>query len=212
VLNVGAGTGAYEPTDRFVLAVEQNAALRAQRPEGSLPAIIAPAESLPFDDDSVDAAMAVLTIHDWQDPAAGLRELRRVARGPVVVLTLDQAHLAKWQREYLAPLISAERQFLPTPAEMAPVLGRRTRIDALRTPKDCADGFIDAFWARPEALLDPQVRASQSSWSHVDEETQQQILARLKHDIDAGVWEAEHGHLRSHNDYDGALRLLVSNE
>jgi ubiquinone/menaquinone biosynthesis C-methylase UbiE len=84
VVNVGAGTGHYEPRDRWVLAVEPSATMRAQRPADAAPALACGAESLPLDDDSVDAAMACVTIHHWQDRAAGLAELRRVARGPVV--------------------------------------------------------------------------------------------------------------------------------
>jgi SAM-dependent methyltransferase len=89
VLNVGAGAGSYEPGDRQVLAVEPSAAMRAQRPPGAAPALDARAEALPFDDDSFDAAMACITIHHWDPPAAGLAELRRVARGPVVVFTFE---------------------------------------------------------------------------------------------------------------------------
>lgn len=191
VLNVGAGGGIYEPDGRSLTTVESSA-------------------TLPFGDDEFDAAMACATLHHWDDPAVGLRELRRVARGPVVILTFDLAHLVAWQRDYLAPLIEIERRRHLTPAEIAAVLGRRTRIDALRTPTDCEDGFLDAYWSRPEALLDPRVRATQSAWSLISDETEREIVERLRADLASGVWAADHGYLRSHKDHDGALRLIVA--
>jgi len=209
ILNVGAGTGSYEPADRELVAVEPSATMRAARPEGAAPVIDAKAESLPFDDDSFDASMACITIHHWDDPAAGLREMRRVTKGPVVILTLDIPHHVNWQRDYFAPLMAIERRRFPSPAEIAPILGRRNRIDTLRTPIDCQDGFVDAFWARPDAFLDPQVRAAQSVWGCLDPGVEEEVIAHLEADLESGVWEAAHGHLRTHADYDGALRLIV---
>src|SRR5919198_1296411 len=123
VLNVGAGTGSYEPDDRWVLAVEPSATMRAQRPPGTAPAIDARAEALPFDDGAVDAAMACVTIHHWEPPAAGLRELRRVARGPVVVFTFDLDALPAWQREYLREGLDIERPRFPAVEDVAAALG-----------------------------------------------------------------------------------------
>src|SRR5215208_3177943 len=99
LVNVGAGAGSYEPPDRYVLAVEPSETMRRQRPDNLPPAIDAVAESLPLDDDAVEAAMAVLTVHHWSDPVAGLREMRRVARGPVVVLTRPEAYLRREVRK-----------------------------------------------------------------------------------------------------------------
>jgi SAM-dependent methyltransferase len=183
--------------------------MRAARPEGSAPVINAKAESLPFDDNSFDGAMACITIHHWDDPEAGLREMRRVAKGPVVVLTLDLPHHIAWQRDYLAPLLEADLNRFPSPPEIARILGKRTRIDALRTPVDCSDGFIDAYWARPEAFLDRDVRAAQSGWALLPPGLEDQIIARLSADLESGTWEEQHGHIRAHADYDGALRLIV---
>src|SRR5919198_1530947 len=157
VLNVGAGAGSYEPDDRWVLAVEPSATMRAQRPPGAAPAIDARAEALPFDDDAFDAAMACVTIHHWTPPQAGLAELRRVAHGPVVVFTFDLEALPRWQQEYLHEGLVLERPRFPAIDEVAAALGGRTRVEHIPTPGDCEDGFFEAFWRRPEALLDPEV-------------------------------------------------------
>jgi SAM-dependent methyltransferase len=210
VVNVGAGTGSYEPADRWVLAVEPSAAMRAQRPRDAAPAIAARAEALPLDDEAVDAAMACVTIHHWQSPAAGLAELRRVARGPVVVFTFELESLVAWQRDYLRDGIELEHARFPAIAEVAAALGGRTRVERIRTPADCADGFFEAFWNRPEALLDAGVRASQSMWRLLDEGVEQRIVERLGADLASGAWDAAHGHLRGQVEREGALRLIVS--
>ena len=152
IVNVGAGAGSYEPDDRWVLAVEPSATMRAQRPQRAAPAIRARAEALPFDDDSVDGAMACVTIHHWEPPAVGLAEMRRVARGPVVVFTFELECLPAWQRDYLAPGLEIERPRFPSIDETARALGGRVRIERVPTPADCVDGFFEAFWRRPEAL------------------------------------------------------------
>jgi len=210
VLNVGAGAGSYEPEDRWVLAVEPSATMRAQRPPGAAPAIAARAEALPLDEDSVDAAMACVTVHHWEPQAAGLAELRRVARGPVVVFTFDLESLPPWQLEFLREGIERERpRFGPIEA-VAEGLGGRTRIERIPTPADCTDGFFEAFWNRPEALLDPAVRASQSLWALLDPGAEERIVARLAAALESGAWDAEHGHLRSQASFDGSLRLVIS--
>ncbi len=210
VLNVGAGTGSYEPSDRWVLAVEPSATMRAQRPPGAAPALDARAEALPFDDDAFDAAMACVTIHHWQPPAAGLRELRRVASGPVVVFTFDLDHVPAWQDEYLRELLVVERPRFPEIADVQAALGGRTRVEHVPTPADCTDGFFEAFWARPEALLDPEVRGAQSAWALVDNPTQERIVARLAADLESGAWDARFGALRGQDELDGSLRLVIS--
>lgn len=210
VLNVGAGAGSYEPSDRSVLAVEPSATMRAQRPAGAAPAIDARAEDLPFDDDSFDAAMACVTIHHWQPPEAGLAELRRVARGPVVIFTFDLDGLPAWQRQHLAEGLALEYPRFPQLDSVASALGGRTRIEPIPTPGDCTDGFFEAFWRRPEQLLDPAVRASQSIWALLAPGVEDEIVERLGLDLRSGAWDAEHGHLRAMDEYEGALRLVVS--
>jgi SAM-dependent methyltransferase len=210
VLNVGAGAGSYEPSDRWVLAVEPSATMRAQRPPDAAPAIDACAEALPFDDDAVDAAMACVTIHHWEPAAAGLAELRRVARGPVVVFTFELDGLPAWQHEYLHEGLILERPRFPAIDDIATALGGRTRVERIPTPGDCQDGFFEAFWRRPEALLDPDVRSAQSMWALLDPDVEQGIVERLSDALDSGVWDAEHGHLRERDSFDGALRLVIS--
>jgi SAM-dependent methyltransferase len=210
VLNVGAGAGSYEPTDRWVLAVEPSATMRAQRPAGAAPCLAATAESLPLDDDSVDAAMACVTIHHWPQRARGLAELRRVARGPVVVFTFELAELIAWQRDYLGAALALEVPRFGAPEEVAAELGGATRIETIPTPADCTDGFFEAFWNRPEALLDPTVRASQSLWQLVEPRVEEEIVGRLAADLESGKWDEEHGSLRGRESYAGSLRLVIS--
>lgn len=210
VVNVGAGTGSYEPPDRWLLAVEPSATMRAQRPPAAAPAIAARAEALPLDDDAVDAAMACVTIHHWEPPQAGLAELRRVARGPVVVFTFDLDCLPAWQQDYLAAGLAIERPRFQSIESVAAALGGRTRIERIPTPADCTDGFFEAYWNRPEGLLDPAVRGAQSMWPLLPQGVEEGIVARLAEDLEAGAWDAKHGHLRELEELDGALRLVVS--
>jgi SAM-dependent methyltransferase len=210
VLNVGAGAGSYEPSDRWVLAVEPSATMRAQRPADAAPAVDARAEALPFDDGAFDAAMACVTIHHWESPAAGLAELRRVSRGPVVVFTFELDCLPAWQREFLHEGVMAELPRFPAIEDVAAALGGRTRVERIPTPGDCMDGFFEAFWRRPEALLDPAVRSAQSVWALLDQDVEQRIVERLDAALESGAWDAEHGHLRERESFDGALRLVIS--
>lgn len=210
VINVGAGAGSYEPDDRWVLAVEPSATMRAQRPLGAAPAIAARAEALPFDDNAVDAALACVTIHHWEPPEAGLREMRRVARHRVVVFTFDLGALPAWQQEYLDEGLELERSRFPSMQRIADALGGEVTVDEVQTPADCADGFFEAFWNRPEALLDPQVRASQSMWALVGPEAEHRIVSRLADDLALGEWDRRHGHLRGLPSYNGSLRIITS--
>ena len=210
VLNVGAGTGSYEPVDRWVRAVEPSETMRAQRSPEAAPAIGARAEALPFDDDAFDAAMACVTIHHWEPPETGLAELRRVARGPVVVFTFDLDRLPAWQQEHLAEGLAIERPRFPAIDAVAAALGGRTRVERIPTPSDCSDGFFEAFWNRPEHLLDPAVRGAQSMWRLLPPGAEDRIVERLGAALQSGAWDAENGHLRELDEYDGALLLVVS--
>jgi SAM-dependent methyltransferase len=210
VLNVGAGTGSYEPTDRWVLAVEPSPTMRAQRPADAAPALAARAEALPLDDDAVDGAMACVTIHHWEPAAAGLAELRRVARGPVVIFTFELDHLPAWQLDYLREGVAKEQPRYPAIADIAATLGGRTRVERIPTPGDCTDGFFEAFWRRPEMLLDPDIRGAQSVWALLEPGQEQRIVERLAGALQSGAWDAAHGHLRARDSLDGALRLVVS--
>ena len=210
VLNVGAGGGSYEPQDRWVLAVEPSATMRAQRPPGAAPAMEARAEALPFDDGTFEAAMACVTIHHWESPAAGLAELRRVAKGPVVVFTFELNFLPAWQLDYLREGVAKEQPRFPAIKDVRAALGGRTKVERIPTPGDCTDGFFEAFWRRPEALLDARVRSAQSVWALLDEDTEERVVERLADALGSGAWDAEHGHLREQDSFDGALRLVIS--
>jgi SAM-dependent methyltransferase len=210
VLNVGAGAGSYEPRDRWMLAVEPSATMRGQRPPDAAPCLVGSAESLPLDDDSVDAAMACVTIHHWADRARGLAELRRVARGPVVIFTFELSDLIAWQRDYFAEAVALEQPRFGTVEDVAAELGGKVRIERIPTPADCTDGFFEAFWNRPEPLLDQTVRASQSIWELLDPGVEERIFERLGADLGSGKWDADHGALREMSSYEGSLRLVIS--
>ena len=208
VLNVGAGAGSYEPGDRKVVAVEPDPVMRAQR---TTPAIDAVAEALPFEDGAFDAAMATVTVHQWRDVDRGLAELRRVARGPVVVLTFDPDHLTDfWLAHYIPDVIEHERGRFPSLPRIAAGLGGGAAIEPVPIPIDCTDGFNEAYYARPEAFLDPAVRAGQSMWRFIDDAELADGLGRLESDLADGLWDRAHGALRSQPVYEGSLRLLTA--
>jgi ubiquinone/menaquinone biosynthesis C-methylase UbiE len=216
VLNVGAGAGSYEPEAAHVVAVEPSAAMRAQRPRHLAPAIDARAEQLPFDDRAFDAAMATVTVHQWSDSGAGLREMRRVTRGPVVVLTFDGDALDQfWLADYVPELITAERRRYPAIAFIAeairePSATGAVEIIAPRVPFDCVDGFTEAYYGRPEAFLDPAVRRSQSAWGFVERDAEARAVDRLRDDLASGAWDERHGALRTQPHFVGSLRLVVA--
>lgn len=211
VLNVGAGAGSYEPTDRKVTAVEPSAAMRAQRPAHLSPAIDATAEHLPFADDSFDAAMATFTIHQWADLVAGLTELRRVTRGPVVILTCDPLLVeAFWLNDYAPEVLSTEARRYPSLTAVADGLGTAIVEIAVPIPLDCLDGFNEAYYGRPEFLLDPDARSACSAWSFLTPDKVTEAVDHLAADLDSGAWDARYGQLRHQPEYIGSLRLLVS--
>ena len=191
VVNIGAGTGSYEPADLAVVAVEPSATMIAQRPPGAAPVIRGVAESLPLADGEVDAALVTLSTHHWSDVSLGLREIRRVARRRAVILTCDPLRHDFWLYDYLpSALLSAWRR-LP-PLEAYATLGP-TRVLPVPVPCDCRDGFIAAWWARPEAFLDPMIRANITAFRHVPAEELRTGLDRLRGDILSGEWECLYG-------------------
>ncbi len=211
VLNVGAGTGSYEPADREVTAVEPSAVMRAQRPEGAAPCVAADAENLPFEDDAFDAAMAFSTVHHWSDPIAGLREMKRVARR-VVVFTYD-ASTPGWldrfwlTRDYL-PEFAGLLDDRPSLADMTRAIGGRA--EPVLIPWDCADGFFEAYWRRPEAYLEEHVRRAVSVWTRVGPQAEQRAVHRLREDLDSGAWSERNRDLVAHDAAELGLRLLVA--
>jgi len=214
VLNVGAGAGSYEPADRYVLAVEPSATMRGQRPAGAAPALDATAEHLPFDDGSFDAAMATVTVHQWRDVDRGLREMRRVSRGPVVVLTFDAPSLQRfWLADYLPEVMALEQTRFPTLDRVTAALtdgSSDVRVDVVPVPRDCTDGFGEAYYARPEAFLRPEVRAATSGLVLTDPDAVARGLRRLEEDLTSGAWDEAYGHWRDRPEYRGALRLVTA--
>ncbi|NMO56881.1 class I SAM-dependent methyltransferase [Actinoplanes sp. TBRC 11911] len=211
VLNVGAGTGSYEPADRDVTAVEPSSLMRAQRPAGAAPCVAAAAESLPFEDGSFDAAMAFATIHHWQDPIAGLREMRRVARR-VVVFTHDTTEAGWLQRFWLTrdylPEVRALIAGRPSLTELASAVAGR--LEPVPVPWDCVDGFFEAYWRRPEAYLEEQVRRGVSVWSKVGTEAERRAVRQLRDDLVSGRWADRNHDLVTLETAELGLRLIVA--
>ncbi|MEO3849630.1 MerR family transcriptional regulator [Streptomyces sp. B8F3] len=211
VLNVGAGTGSYEPPDRDVTAVEPSAVMRAQRPAGAARCVAASAERLPFPDRSFDAAMAVSTVHHWPDPVAGLREMRRVARR-VVVFTYDACDPGRRERFWLT------RDYLPEFAGLLtdwPSLADLTRAidgraEPVLIPWDCADGFFEAHWRRPEAYLEDRVRRAVSVWTRVGPAAEQRAVNGLRKDLASGRWQERNRDLLALDAAELGLRLLIA--
>jgi SAM-dependent methyltransferase len=211
VINVGAGAGSYEPRDRIVVAVEPSASMRAERPADRVPALDGTAEHLPFDTDSFDAAMASVTVHQWPDLERGLGELRRVARGPVAVLTFDPVVPERWwQPVYVPELYEVEARRMPPLDRIAAALGGEVEVRTVPIPADCIDGFGQAFFARPEQTLRPEVRRAMSAWSFLDPAVIERYERELGADLASGAWDAEWGAFRTLSAFDGGLRLVVA--
>ena len=210
VVNVGAGTGSYEPRDRVVVAVEPSTVMIDQRPHGSAPAVRAAAEALPFGKHRFDAAMALWTIHHWSDPAQGVAELRRVARRVVIVTASERLNQFWLIRDYF-PAIALRRPEI-RPGHLAALLGGNVSIEEFPVPRDCRDGFGEAFWARPEAYLDPRIRGGMSAFGLLDEAELRPGLAQLQADLRSGAWDARQGNLRQLGEYDCGLRLIIATE
>ena len=213
VVNVGAGSGSYEPFDRAVTAVEPSMAMLAQRSAQAAPAVQAVAEALPFRDASFDAALAILTLHHWSDWTRGMRELRRVSRQRVVVLTWEVAvGETFWLLDYLPAVLALDAPRFPPPPVIAAAIGGRGEIRTVPVPHDCVDGFLGAWWARPEAYLDPRVRAGISGLQQIDAAALERGVEQLRRDLDSGAWHARHGALRQRREIDLGYRLVVCDE
>lgn len=211
VLNVGAGAGSYEPRDRAVTALEPSASMRAQRPADLPEAIDGVAERLPFADRSFDAAMATFTVHQWPDLEAGLAEMRRVSRGPVVILTCDPAQVqVYWLNAYAPGVLAAEARRYPTFDRLRAGLGTPVEIVPVPIPLDCRDGFNEAYYGRPEMFLDEKARLSCSAWSFVPPDLAAQYIDALQDAIASGQWDARHGALRTQPTWTGSLYLVIS--
>jgi SAM-dependent methyltransferase len=205
VVNVGAGAGSYEPTDRPVVAVEPSLAMIHQRPAGSAPVVQASAGHLPFRQGAFAAALAVLTVHHWPDRAAGLAELARVARRRVVIVTWDPEASGFWLVDDYFPAIAAlDRQIFPAFDEVRQALGR-IEVQRLPVPHDCTDGFFGAYWRRPH---DAGIRGAMSTFARIGDV--EPGLARLRSDLEDGSWARRHGHLTRKPELDLGYRLVIA--
>jgi SAM-dependent methyltransferase len=206
VLNVGAGTGSYEPSDRSLMAVEPSLEMIGKRRPAAAKAIQACAENLPFDDRSFDASMAILTIHHWTDKEAGMREMRRVTRGRIVLLTFDPSY-RPWLTDYLPELAALDEAQMPTMSAYEQWLGS-VQIAPVLVPHDCSDGFLYAYWRRPAAYLDARIRSGSSSfWAISNAEAG---LQNLRLDLESGAWERRYAELLTLDAYDAGYRLVVA--
>jgi SAM-dependent methyltransferase len=212
VLNVGAGSGSYEPNDRYVVAVEPSVAMRKQRLDNhTRPAINAKADNLPFDDHSFDASMAMVTIHHWPDIDKGLKELRRVTKDRVIIMTFDPDALDNfWNAHYFPELIAVEKARYPSIEFIKNSLGGACEVIEIPIPLNCVDGFQEAFYGRPEAFLEKEIRLAQSAWGFLSDDVQTCLVKRLEDDLKSGEWEKQYGHYRTEPFFTGALRLIVS--
>jgi SAM-dependent methyltransferase len=207
VINVGAGAGSYEPDDREVLAVEPSEMMIRQRPRSAARCVQGSAEALPVDGASFDAAMAVLTIHHWSDWRRGLREMRRVARRRVVLLTFDGVSSKFWLTDdYFPEIVELDRQRMPLLREVVEILGA-TQVIPVPVPHDCTDGFLGAYWRRPESYLDPDVRGAMSCFSRFDAG---RGLAMLADDLKVGRWHQRYAHLLALQSCDLGYRLVTA--
>jgi Methyltransferase domain len=210
VLNVGAGAGSYEPTDRVVTAVEPSASMRDQRPAELPPAIDAVAERLPFPDHCFDASMSTFSVHQWKDFHAGLRELRRVTRGPVVIMSCEPDELDRfWLQQYCPEVLAVEASRYPATQVIASALGHSSQIVPVPIPLDCTDGFNEAYYGRPTMLLNPEARLACSAWSFVDGTVIQRFEEQLAGDLESGKWDERFGHLRSQLNFLGSLKIII---
>jgi SAM-dependent methyltransferase len=213
VVNVGAGAGAYEPPDRHVIAIEPSDVMAAQRSRDLAPAIRASAGSLPLRDRSVDAAMAVLSVHHWdEEREQGVRELRRVARGAVVILTYDAAVSgAMWlMADYLPEVASLDLRIFPPPEQLAEWLGGDVLIEKAPIPRDTPDWMLGSFWAHPERVLDAHARAATSGFARQPDDVIDRVVAEVSRDLASGLWDDRYGRLRNLDALDVGLRLVVA--
>ena len=205
ILNVGAGAGSYEPSERDVTAVEPSIEMIEQRPISDAKVIQGCAEDLPFEDNAFDASMAVLTIHHWYDQEKGVKEMRRVTKGKIVFLTYDAAFRGFWLTDYFPELVRLDESQMPEMSLYETWLGP-VKVSPVPIPHDCTDGFLSAYWRRPKAYLDERVRASISSFWKIGDVSEG--LRRLRTDLENGTWNERYGHLLELENLDCGYRLV----
>jgi SAM-dependent methyltransferase len=212
LLNVGAGTGSYEPADRIVVAVEPSQAMIGQRRHRTSRVARGVAEQLPFADRAFDASLAVLTVHHWADREAGLRELRRVSRRQVVLFFEPLEVHQFWALDYFEEAKELPSEKNAPSEQLMRALLRVREVQTVPIPRDCVDGFGAAFWARPEAYLDPAVQAGMSWMALLPAAVLKRGTDQLRRDLKSGTWDAQHGHLRWSDNYDAGYRLAIADD
>jgi SAM-dependent methyltransferase len=213
VVNVGAGAGSYEPRDRYVLAVEPSDVTAGQRSQHAVPALRAQAGALPLRDCSVDAAIAILSLHHWDEhQEAGVRELRRVARGPVVIVTFEPAVCAQmWLfKDYLPEIAELDVKTNPDTSKLVTWLGGTSRVNVVPVSRDTPDWTLMSFWAHPERVLDASARNATSGFARMPTDVVKRVVAAVQSDLADGSWDRRHGHLRQLSEYDAGMRLVVN--
>jgi SAM-dependent methyltransferase len=212
VVNVGAGAGSYEPRDRYVVAIEPSDVMAAQRPRELAPAIRASADALPLRDDAVDAAMAVLTIHHWDEHTErGVRELARVARDRVVIVTYDAGVAASmWLMDYLPEVAALDGRSFPPPDRVLAWLGGRGAVEPLLIARDTPDWTLGSFWAHPERVLDEAARNATSGFARMPDDVIARVVDAVARDLADGTWDARYGELRTLDAFDAGMRLITA--
>jgi SAM-dependent methyltransferase len=209
VVNIGAGAGSYEPLDRTVIAVEPSEVMIRQRPAGAPPCLQGSAEALPLETASVEAALAILTIHHWTDLERGLGEMARVARKRAVLLTWVPDAAPFWlTADYFPEIAAHDREIFPSAADLEAILERvigPVQMAPVPIPHDCTDGFLCAYWRRPESYLSADVRSAISSFARIDAEVG---LGRLRADLSSGLWAARNRHLLALDALDLGYRII----
>jgi SAM-dependent methyltransferase len=207
VVNVGAGAGSYEPMDRKVIAIEPSLTMIRQRSRGAAPVVRGLSDSLPFRDESFDASLAILTVHHWRDRQEGVEELRRTSRRRVVILTWDPSYPGFWLHDYFPEIREIDARNMPTLEELRRALGRM-EVQDVPIPHDCTDGFMGAYWRRPEAYLDARVRSAISMFSMLPDV--ESGLSRLRDDLASGDWHRRYGEVLGMESLDLGYRLVVA--
>lgn len=208
ILNVGAGAGSYEPPDRSVVALEPSGVMLAQHPGRRR--VRGAAEHLPFADGSFDVAMAILTVHHWENLNAGLDELRRVAKRQVIFTWDPDFERKLWITTDYVPAIDAleTSRFMPL-AFVIDALEART-VRPFEIPHDFTDGFQAAFWRRPEMYLDPEVRAASSTFASLPPEVVEPGIEQLRTDLETGKWSETYNELLTLDRADFGHRIVIA--
>jgi SAM-dependent methyltransferase len=211
IINIGAGAGSYEPANKYIIALEPSMEMRKQRISNKkIPAINGKSDNIPFDNNSFDCSMSILSIHHWPDMEKGITEMMRVSKNKVLIMTFDPDHINDfWNYEYFPEVIEIERKRYPKIAFLEKVFNKSLKIIKVPIPFDCKDGFQEAFFGRPEAFLHKEIREAQSAWGFIDKETEERIEKKLEKELNTGEWDRKYGNHRKMKEFTCALRIII---